>query len=152
LPAHEQLDGAGYHRRPAARDLDTTARLLAAADRYQAMCQPRAYRAALTADAAATQLRADAAVGHVDTDAAEAVLAAAGHRRQEVRRTYPAGLTDREVDVLRLVSRGLTTKQVAQELTISPKTADHHLQRCYAKVGVSTRGALALYAVEHDLL
>ena len=79
------------------------------------------------------------------------MLAAAGHRRA-ARTALPAGLTAREVEVLGLLALGLTTRAIADRLVISPKTADHHVQHIYAKIGVSTRGAAALFAVEHGLL
>ena len=89
--------------------------------------------------------------GRLDGEAVERVLAAAGHRRNP-RPPLPAGLTTREAEVLRLLTLGLTTQQVAQRLAISVKTADHHVQHIYAKIGVSTRGAAALFAIEHGLL
>ncbi len=64
----------------------------------------------------------------------------------------PAGLTPREVEVLRLVTLGLTTREVAERLTLSAKTADSHIQHIYGKLGVSTRGAAALFAIEHGIL
>jgi len=56
------------------------------------------------------------------------------------------------VEVLHLAARGLTTKSIAAELYISPKTADHHIQHVYTKIGVSTRAAAALWAMEHELV
>jgi HD-GYP domain-containing protein (c-di-GMP phosphodiesterase class II) len=147
---HERLDGSGYHRRATAPLLGTEARVLAAADAWQAMSEPRPYRDALAPDAAAGELRRDAREGRLDGDAVEAVLAAAGQPRSP--REHPGGLTDREVEVLRLVARGLTNKQVAARLSIAPKTAGNHVQNLYAKLGVSSRAAAALYAAEHDLL
>ena len=64
----------------------------------------------------------------------------------------PAGLTEREAMVLGLLARGLQTKQVAATLGIAPKTADHHIQNVYAKIGVSTRAAATLFAMEHGLV
>ena len=81
----------------------------------------------------------------------ERVLAAAGHRRL-ARPPLPAGLTAREAEVCRLLALGLTTRQVADRLVISTKTADHHVQHIYTKIGVSTRGAAALFAIEHGIL
>lgn len=54
--------------------------------------------------------------------------------------------------MLRLVARGLTNKQVAARLSIAPKTAGNHVQNLYAKLGVSSRAAAALFSAEHDLL
>jgi DNA-binding CsgD family transcriptional regulator len=64
----------------------------------------------------------------------------------------PGGLTRREVDVLRLAARGLTTREIADRLYISPKTADHHIQHIYGKIGVSTRAAAALWAMQHTVV
>lgn len=149
--AHERADGTGYHRRVAGAHLDDAQRVLAAADCYQAMTSDRAHRSALDRDAAATELREMAAAGKLDGEAVERVLAAAGHRRN-ARPALPGGLTPREAEVLRLLALGLTTRQISADLTISAKTADHHIQHVYTKIGVSTRGAAALYAIEHGLL
>lgn len=64
----------------------------------------------------------------------------------------PAGLSERECEVLGLLARGLATKQVARRLGISPKTCDHHIQRLYGKAGVSTRAGATLFALEHGLV
>jgi HD-GYP domain-containing protein (c-di-GMP phosphodiesterase class II) len=149
--AHERIDGSGYHRRVGAAHLDEAQRVIAAADCYQAMTSERPHRIALSPDAAATELRAMSAGGRLDREAVERVLAAAGHRRAP-RTQLPAGLTVREAEVLRLLALGLTTRQMAERLVISPKTADHHVQHIYAKLGVSTRGAAALFAIEHGIL
>jgi DNA-binding NarL/FixJ family response regulator len=88
--------------------------------------------------------------GRLDGDAVSAVLDAAGHR---VRRKadHPGGLTAREVEVLVLLSRGMTRKQIAQELTISAKTVGNHEEHIYAKLGVRSRGAASLFAMRHGL-
>jgi DNA-binding NarL/FixJ family response regulator len=146
----ERADGSGYHRSCRAADLPLAAWLLAAADCYQAMREPRAYRQALPPGAAAEQLSRDAEAGRLPPEAVSAVLSAAGQPRRPLRR--PAGLSERECEVLTLLARGLTTKQAARRLGISPKTCDHHIQRMYAKVGVSTRAGATLFALEHGLL
>ena len=149
--AHERVDGSGYHRRVSGAHLDEAQRVIAAADCYQAMTSARPHRGALAPAEAAAQLRAMSAGGRLDGEAVERVLAAAGHRRA-ARPPLPAGLTAREAEVLRLLCLGLTTKQVAQQLVISAKTADHHVQHIYTKIGVSTRGAAALFAIEQGIL
>jgi HD-GYP domain-containing protein (c-di-GMP phosphodiesterase class II) len=146
----ERGDGSGYHRGSKAADLPLATRLLAAADCYQAMREPRAYRPALSAAAAAAELDRDVAAGLLAPEAASAVLVAAGQPGRHV--TRPAGLSERECQVLGLVARGLATKQVARRLGISPKTCDHHIQRVYGKVGVSTRAGATLFALEHGLV
>jgi DNA-binding NarL/FixJ family response regulator len=67
-------------------------------------------------------------------------------------REWPVGLTDREVDVLRLLARGRSKKQVAAELVIAPGTVHTHVTHLYQKTGVSTRAGIALFALEHELL
>lgn len=149
---HERLDGSGYHRGAPASILSPAARILAAADVYQAMTEPRPHRPALAPDAAAAQLRREVRGGRLDGDAVEGVLAAAGHSTRSAQRTLVAGLSAREVEVLRLIARGHSTRQIAARLTIAPKTADNHIQHIYNKIGVSTRAGAALFAVENDLL
>jgi DNA-binding CsgD family transcriptional regulator len=146
---HERLDGSGYHRGTAAAEIAPPARLLAAADAYHAMTEPRPHRAARSPGQAAEALGREAGAGRLDPDAVAAVLEAAGQRVPRIGR--PAGLTEREAEVVALLARGLQTKQVARRLGISAKTADHHIQNAYAKIGVSTRAAAALFAMQHGL-
>jgi len=148
---HEKADGSGYVKGLASHQLSPAARILGAADRYQAMTQRRAHRPAMSPEAAAAELRQMAAAGEADRDAAECVLTAAGHASRRRSAALPAGLTAREAEVLALAASGLTTAQIAQRLVISPKTADSHIQHIYAKIGCSTRGAAVLFALNHHL-
>ena len=148
---HEHCDGSGYHRGLGAASLTMSARVLAAADRYRNLVEARPHRAAQSAATAATTLRGDARAGRLDGDAVEAVLAAAGHSTG-VRRPRVADLTDRQVDVLRLLATGLSNREIAERLVISPRTAERHVQDLYSKIGLSTRAGAALYAMEHGLL
>jgi HD-GYP domain-containing protein (c-di-GMP phosphodiesterase class II) len=147
----ERLDGSGYPRALSGAAIPLAARVLAAADAYQSMREPRPYRPARAGEAAASEVRAEVKAGRLDGDAVEAVLGAAGHRVSR-RREGPAGLTAREIDVLRLVSRGLSSKEIAARLVISPKTARNHIEHIYAKVGVSNRAGASLFAVQQGLL
>ena len=149
---HERLDGSGYHRGLPAAMLSPAARILAAADVYHALTEPRPHRPAFSAEAAADEIRREVRAGRLDSEAVNYVLAAAGHRVQVARRELVAGLSERELEVLRLLARGHFTRQIAETLVISPKTADHHIQHIYTKIGVSTRAGATLYAMEHDLL
>ena len=63
---------------------------------------------------------------------------------------YPAGLTAREAEVLRLVAQGMTNEQVAEQLVISPRTVNSHLTAIYGKIGVTSRRAATRYALEHQ--
>jgi HD-GYP domain-containing protein (c-di-GMP phosphodiesterase class II) len=149
---HERQDGSGYHRQIQRGAIPPAARCLAAADVFQAMREQRPYRPALDEGRAAEELTSEARSGHLDPDAVVAVLSAAGLPAERTSRTWPAGLSEREVDVLRLAAGGLTTRQIARRLGVTPKTADHHIQHIYSKIGVSTRAAAAMFAMEHDLV
>jgi len=144
--AHERLDGTGYHRRLSAAACTAAARLLAAADVYQAMREARPHRAALDADRAAAELSAMAKRGELCPDAVGAVLGSAGHAVRSPER--PSGLTDRELQVLRLLVQGLTNKEIATALDISTKTAGHHVQHVLEKLGVTTRAAATMIAMK----
>jgi HD-GYP domain-containing protein (c-di-GMP phosphodiesterase class II) len=147
----ERLDGSGYPRGLSGGAISEPARLVGAVDAYQSMCEPRPHRPALTQEEAAAQLRGDVRAGRLDGNAVEATLAAAGHQTVR-RREGPAGLTSREVDVLRLLARGLSSKQIAAELVIAPKTARNHIEHIYAKIGASNRTTASLFAMQHGLL
>jgi HD-GYP domain-containing protein (c-di-GMP phosphodiesterase class II) len=147
---HERCDGSGYHRGTAAPGLTASARLLAAADAYQTKIEPRPHRESLTPQQAAKVLTIEAHAGRLDAIAVRAVVEAAGQRAPRIE--GPAGLTQRETDVIRLLARGLQTKQIARALGISLKTADNHIQNAYSKMGVSTRAAAAVFAMQHGLV
>lgn len=147
---HERLDGSGYHRGDGAAALPRAARLLAVADVYVALGERRPHRAALDDAARARHVADEVAAGRLCRDAAAAVLAAAGHAPPRV--MIPAGLTEREADVLGLLARGLATKEIAAALGIAPRTVKHHIEHVYAKTGVSSRAAAALFAARHDLV
>jgi HD-GYP domain-containing protein (c-di-GMP phosphodiesterase class II) len=150
---HERLDGSGYHRGCRAPDLDRAARLLAAADACQAMLQARPHRPALTIDKAAQELRREVSDGRLDAQSVKAVLAVVdGEPPQRIARSWPGGLTDREVEVLRLMARGRSNREMSSALGITPKTVGHHVQHIYDKLGFSTRAAAAVFALEHRLL
>ncbi len=148
---HERLDGSGYPRGITGDALPMVARILGAADAYRSKLEPRPHRAQLTADEAAAYLRDEVRAGRLDGGAVEAVLQAAGHAARR-RRTWPAGLTAREVEVLRLAARGLAIPVIAVRLGISKKTAANHVEHIYAKIGVSNRALASLFAVRHGLI
>ncbi|MFN2581128.1 MAG: HD domain-containing phosphohydrolase [Candidatus Dormibacteria bacterium] len=149
---HERLDGGGYHRGAAGNDIDAASRVVAAADRYQAMTSRRPYRDALPPDDAARLLDQEAKHGWIDARAVDAVLTAAGHGRAAGRASFPAGLSEREVQILRVIADGATIKEAASRLYLSPKTVDTHVQHIYGKVGVTTRAGAAVFAMRHGLL
>jgi DNA-binding NarL/FixJ family response regulator len=149
---HERIDGSGYHRGCRGKDLDVAARVLACADAFQAMAQRRPHRAALDRARARDQLLREARAGRFDGEVVAAVLDASQltvTRRQYLR---PGGLSDRELEVLRLVVEGCSNPEIGRRLGISRRTAEHHVQHVYDKIGVSTRAAAVLFALEHDVL
>ena len=149
--SQERLDGSGYPRGLSGNAIPVAGRLLAAADTYQAMCEARPHRPAMPAEEAADLLRAEAREGRLDAEAAEAVLAASGHRTER-RPTAPADLTPREVEVLRLIARGHSSAEAGRELGIQTKTVGTHIEHIYAKIGASNRSVATLFAMEHGLV
>lgn len=148
---HERLDGSGYPHRLTAVSLTPLDRILAAADAYHAMTEPRPYRDALASDLIRERLQADVRAGRLDGDAVSAVLRAAG-QRAPARRTWPNGLTAREVEVLGLVARGHSNREIATRLTVTPKTVANHIEHVYTKIDVSSRAAATLFATRHGLV
>jgi putative nucleotidyltransferase with HDIG domain len=149
---HERLDGSGYYRGDPAALLPLPSRILAAADAYHAMTESRPHRPSSSPEVAARELAKEVAAGRLDLDASNGVLEAAGQRTQMHRRDWPAGLSDREIDVIRLAVRGRSNRQMAGQLFVSEDTIKTHLRHVYEKVGFSSRAGLALFAMENDLL
>jgi HD-GYP domain-containing protein (c-di-GMP phosphodiesterase class II) len=148
---HERVDGSGYHRSLPAGALSRGDRILAAADVFAALTADRPHRPAFAEDAASRTLETEAK-SKLDADAVACVLAAAGQRAAPSPPRWPADLTDREVEVLRLIARGRSNREVAERLFISAKTVGRHVENLYAKIGVSSRAAAAVFAMEHGLL
>jgi len=150
--AHERLTGDGYHRAIPASLQSPEARILAAADVYRALIEPRPHRPAHTPAEARLILLAEAESGRLDAQAVQAILAAAGQQGAPRSKIYPRRLSEREVEVLKLVARGLSNKEIGVALDISARTAQHHVIHIYQKCEVSSRAALALFAIENGLL
>jgi DNA-binding NarL/FixJ family response regulator len=125
-------------------------RLLAAADVFAALTADRAHRPAFGPADAAGILRAEASAGRLDADACAAVVAAAGLPRP--RAEHPEGLSEREVEVVRLAAQGLRNREIAARLGIAERTVGHHLAHVYDKTGRRTRAGVAVFAVQHGLL
>jgi HD-GYP domain-containing protein (c-di-GMP phosphodiesterase class II)/DNA-binding CsgD family transcriptional regulator len=150
---HERLDGSGYPRRLTGADITAAGRLLGAADHYRTLIEPRPYRPTNDADRAAELTRAEVRAGRLDAAATAAVLATTGTALPAPRRReWPAGLTSREVEVLRLVARGQSNRQIATTLMISPKTTGTHVEHIYRKLGVTSRSLASLFAAKHGLI
>ncbi len=147
---HERLDGSGYHRAAKGIELSAGERLLQASDVFAALTEPRPHREALSQPDAARVLQTEVSAGRLDAQAVGAVVEAAGlpHRRA----SWPNELTDREVEVLRVLARGLTNREIADVLVVSPRTVQHHLVSVYGKIGVRSRAGAAVFAIEHGLV
>ena len=148
---HERLDGSGYPRGLSGGAIPPVARIVAVAEVYQALREARPHRPARSRMQAQATLRYEAALGRLDGAAVDAVLAAAGHQVRR-RPNLVAGLTAREVEVLALLVRGLPNKQIAAVLSVAPRTVGSHIEHIYSKIGVSTRGSAAMYAMRHGLV
>jgi DNA-binding CsgD family transcriptional regulator len=146
----ERIDGSGFPRGLAGAELTAQDRLLAAAVAYHQSLEPRPQRPALDPEGAASQLRQEAKAGRFDAESVEAVLAAAGHRASRTT-SWSAGLSAREVEVLRLVAQGRSNREIAAELFIAEKTARNHVERVYAKLGVNNRTQASLAAIDRGL-
>ncbi|HKX66182.1 MAG TPA: HD domain-containing phosphohydrolase [Intrasporangium sp.] len=147
---HERCDGSGYHRGLRGPDLPLASRVLAAADRYQRDVEGGPRRAPLSAREAASGLASAVRGGALDREAVDAVLHVTGDVAR--RRSHAVGgLTDRQLEVLRLVTTGLSNRQIGARLGISTRTAEHHVQDVYERIGVRSRAAAALFAMEHGL-
>ena len=151
---HERLDGSGYHRGVQTAAIPRAARLLAAVEAFQSMLEERPWRQQLSRAEASARLREATRAGQLDRQAVDAVLTAAGEVAKGPRaaRTWPAGLTDREVDVLRLVARGRSNREIAHELHVSEATVHTHVINIYGKIAVKTRAGATLFAIENDLI
>jgi HD-GYP domain-containing protein (c-di-GMP phosphodiesterase class II) len=147
----ERLDGSGYPAGLAAGSLTLPSRILATAAVYQTKREARPHRPALGPAEAARFLRDEVRAGRLDPVVVDAVLRAAGERVPR-RRAGPSGLTAREVEVLQCLVRGLSNREIATALVISPKTVGNHVEHVYSKIGVSNRAAASLFAMRHGLV
>jgi DNA-binding NarL/FixJ family response regulator len=148
---HERCDGSGYPKSLRAAQLDEPARLLACCDVFCALRESRPHRPAYRPEEAAETLTVEARRGALNLGAVRRVLEAADAAPPRLPGAWPAGLSDREIDVLRLVARGATNKDVARDLAISARTVQHHVAHIYTKIGVTSRAGAALFAAEHGL-
>jgi DNA-binding NarL/FixJ family response regulator len=149
---HERPDGTGY-RGLAWTDVPVGSRIIAVADRFDELTHDQAGALALEPEPALDRLRAEAGTG-LDPDVVGLLTEEVGAPRRPppARAARPAGLTEREVEVLRLLGRGMKRQEVARALVVSDATARHHLEHIYDKIGTSTRVGAVLFAMEHGLL
>jgi HD-GYP domain-containing protein (c-di-GMP phosphodiesterase class II) len=151
---HERMDGRGYYRGLSGEQIPVGARVIAVADAFDELTHETPDHALLEPELALAKLQDEADRG-LWSDAVRALaeeLGAAGPPPARRSAVQPAGLTEREVEILRMLARGMSRRQIADELVLSQHTVRHHLEHIYSKVGVGTRVAAALFAVEHDLI
>lgn len=148
--AHERCDGSGYHR-GVAGDASVAANILAASDIATAMGEARPHRAALPTSEITSHILAEASAGRLDRKVADAVLQAMGTAERAPPSPSPQ-LTERELEVARLVARGNTNRGIGAELGISARTVQIHVAHIYKKIGVSSRAGAAVWLMENELL
>ena len=153
---HEAMDGHGYYRGLKGSQVPLGARVIAVADRFDELTHDAPDGPGRESDQAVDVMRQEVG-SRLYPDAFQALTEDLSgvdhpHRKRTRQQEWPARLTDREVDVLRLIARGLNRRQVARALFIAEGTVRSHLEHIYSKIGVSSRAAAALFAVEHDLL
>ena len=153
---HERMDGRGYYRGLRGSEIPLGARIIAVADRFDELTHDAPDGRGRESDQAVEVMREEVE-GRFSPDVFEVLLEELSgvdrsHRQRTRRQEWPARLTDREVDVLRLIARGLNRRQVAGALFIAEGTVRSHLEHIYDKIGVSSRAAATLFAVEHNLL
>ncbi len=150
---HERMNGTGYYRGLSGNELPVSACILAVADEFHE--RMHAHSGQLDPDPKDVLKAMQPEVGTLfspecfEALAQELGVAAPKPRRQ---REWPAGLTGREVEVLRLVATGANNRQIARELVVSEKTVAHHLEHIYNKIGISSRAAAVFFAMEHELI
>lgn len=162
---HEQPDGQGYFRGLRDNEISHAARVLATADRFDELTHEGPGRKPLSAEVAlevmnreaGTRLSSDVLAAFRDSLERSSPDEPAALRHtpppsSEVRRVWPAGLTDREIDVLRILATGASRQEMAKRLRVSEHTVRHHLEHIYAKISVKTRVEATLFAIEHGLL
>ena len=148
---HERLDGSGLPQRTLGRRPLALGPDPCGGRRFSRDGRATSVQDELPPETAAAELRAEARAGRLDGDAVNALLAAAGHRASALR-DWPGGLTAREVEVLSLLARGHSNKEIARRLFITPKTVSSHVEHIYTKTDVSSRARATHFAIRHGLV
>ena len=149
---HERPDGLGPRGLPW-EQVPVGARVIAVVDRFDELTHDQPGALALTPEQALEELRAGSGSA-LDPDVLRALVdeLGAANGTSGARGAWPAGLTEREVEVLRLLGRGMNRREIANTLVISDATARHHLEHIYGKLGTTTRVGAVLFAMEQGLL
>jgi HD-GYP domain-containing protein (c-di-GMP phosphodiesterase class II)/DNA-binding CsgD family transcriptional regulator len=151
---HERVDGEGYPRGVKEREIPFGAQVIGVSDGFDELTHDSPDRPALAAEDALRLMEREVARSF-SAPVLDLLRQELGFRQGATpapRREWPMGLTDREVEVLRLAARGLSRREMAQKLYVSESTVRTHLEHIYTKIGVSSRASATLFAVEHDLL
>ena len=153
---HEEMDGRGYYRGLRGSQIPLGAQIIAVADRFDELTHDAPDSLGHELNQAVDVMRQEVG-GRLSPDAFQALTddlsgVDRSHRQRTPQQEWPARLTDREVEVLRLIAKGLNRRQAARALFVAEGTVRSHLEHIYSKIGVSNRAAAALFAVEHNLL
>jgi HD-GYP domain-containing protein (c-di-GMP phosphodiesterase class II)/DNA-binding CsgD family transcriptional regulator len=150
---HERLDGSGYHKGLQGSQIPMTARILMTVDAYLELVDDGN---STTSSDQAIQKLANESRKTLDADCLRALADEVGGSahlpRPQPKRFLPSGLTERELEVLGLISRGYSVKECAEQLVLSNHTVRHHLENIYGKTGVTSRAGAVLYAVDNNLI
>jgi HD-GYP domain-containing protein (c-di-GMP phosphodiesterase class II) len=152
---YERLDGSGYFRKARAEAMGMQERVLAAAAAFTAMCSPRPWRPAHGEAAAATLLTAQAGAGRFDRHAVGAVIEAARALAPKTGRAslaHDALLSAREIEVLRHISQGETSREAARAMKISPASVRSHVDNIFHKLDAGSRPAATLKALTRGII
>ena len=147
---HERLDGSGYYRQLSGGQIPIGGRIIAIADRFAILSNSDGEPDKEGALAALKPL-----IGtELDPDCYAALCAVQGGRPagRQLRPKSPGNLTEREVEVLRLVSAGNTNREIARVLVLSGKTVEHHIEHIFNKLGVTSRTAASVFALQNGLV
>lgn len=151
---HERLDGQGFYRGIRGPAIPLGSRIIATVDVFDELTHDRPGKPAVSEGAAMTtiEMQSGVAFDSAIVNALRTCLEHRGGRQAAKRQSWPAGLTGREVEVLRLAARGLTRKQMAAQLIITEVTVRHHLEHIYNKIDVTTRVGASMFAMESGLI
>jgi len=153
--AYERLDGSGYFRGVDGSTLTTPQRVLATSVAFEALLATRPWRPAHTFDEAVGLIEREAAAGKFDAEIVAAVIATSQGQTVRPRATSPGTaslLSPREIDVLRQISAGLSNKEAARALALSPSTVRTHVESIFRKLDCSTRAAATLKALTAGMI
>ncbi|MDP9991510.1 HD-GYP domain-containing protein (c-di-GMP phosphodiesterase class II) [Variovorax boronicumulans] len=155
--AFERRDGSGYFRGRSGTAMPPEAQFVAAAERWVSLRTRRPWRAEFSEAEALGCMKEDVEAGRFDQHVVDALLACAmshapSRSAAPQQQRGEQALSERELEVLRCISKGENTKEVARALGISPRTVRTHVERVFLKLECSTRAAATLKAATRGLI